>query len=275
VKRVGAAVLVSYVALAAVAGAFGSPTQTRTHGVIQVLHAPSAAHWLGTDDIGRDVMSRLAHGARTSLAIAALAVALSTAAGLLLALAAAGRRRAAAALGATCDALGAVPPLLLVLTARGLLGAGSIVSLAALIALPRAADVARVALGELERALALPHVEAARAVGATRAHILARHALPLAWPQLGALAAATCATAVLSEAALSFLGVGVTPPTASWGELIAEAHRNQLAWWLSLPGGLAVTGLALAAGTVADYFAQTAAYAAEPPASTPVTKRVR
>jgi peptide/nickel transport system permease protein len=251
--RVAWVVLAGFVVLAAAAGVLPhGPTATRTGGEIAVLEAPSARHWLGTDDVGRDVAARLAHGARTSLALAALVTLLSTAAGLAGALAAAARPLARRALVAVADTLGAVPPLLFTLTLAGLLGAASIPALALVLALPRAADVARVADAELARALALPHAEAARALGASRWRITTRHALALAAPQLAVLAAATFATTVLAEAALTFVGAGVRPPTPSWGELLAQAHRNGLAWWLAVPAAAATTALALCANAIAD-----------------------
>lgn len=229
------------------------PEQTRTEQGVEVLRPPSARHWLGTDDRGRDVVARLAHGARTSLFVAAGALALALVVGVGAGAAAAVRRGAvdAVVVGA-CDVIGSIPPLLLVVAAQGLVGHASFPALVALVALPRAADVARLSRAELARALAAPHAEAARALGASTPRLLLRHGLPLAAPQLAVLAAMIASSAVLYEAALTFLGFGTPPPTASWGELLRQAHQHHLLWWLALPAGAAVSLVALASHTLAD-----------------------
>jgi peptide/nickel transport system permease protein len=254
VKRGALAVLalVALVALAAPLLPHGPFAVRDAGGEIVPLAPPSRAHWLGTDDVGRDVAARLAYGARTSLALAAVALGLALAAGVAAGALATSRPLLRALVVGSCDVLGALPPLVLVIAAQGIIGRASFVGLAALIALPRAADFARVTRAECERALALPHAEAARALGASPSRLIVKHALPLAAPQLAVAAAATLATAVLAEAALGFLGLGVAPPTASWGELIVQAHRNQLAWWLALPAGIMVAAVALAASHLAD-----------------------
>jgi peptide/nickel transport system permease protein len=228
------------------------PIDVRGAAGIEPLAPPSAAHWLGTDDVGRDVAARLAYGARTSLALAGAAIVLAFAVGVGAGALACQRRLARAVLVGGCDVLGALPPLVLVVAAQGLVGRASFLGLAALIALPRAADVARLTLAGCEHALALPHAEAARALGASRTRLIVRHALPLATPQLAVAAAGTIAAAVLAEAALGFLGLGLAAPTASWGELILQAHRHELAWWLAVPPGAAVALVALAAYRLAD-----------------------
>jgi ABC-type dipeptide/oligopeptide/nickel transport system permease subunit len=229
------------------------PDQVRSESGVEVLRPPSARHWLGTDDVGRDVATRLAHGARTSLLLAAGALALALLLGTALgAAAAAGPRLVDAAVSGACDLVAAVPALLLVVAAQGLLGRASTASLLVLLALPQIVVVARVARAEIRRVFALPLAEAARAVGATRVRVVARHALPLAAPPLAVCAAATVAATVLGEAALTFLGFGVPAGAPSWGELLRQAHQNALAWWLAVPAGAAVTLVSLAAHTLAD-----------------------
>jgi peptide/nickel transport system permease protein len=94
--------------------------------------------------------------------------------------------------------------------------------------------------------MAEPFVTAARAAGAGPWRILLRHALPHAASTLAAAAAITAATTVLSEAALSFLGLGAVPPTPSWGELLAQASQHELRGWLTWPAGLLITASAAA-----------------------------
>lgn len=232
------------------------PVDVRTAGRLAPLAPPSRAHWLGTDDRGRDVAARLVHGARTTARVAALAAAAALALAVALALAAAagtGRagRTLRGALVAIADAVASAPALLVSLAAGALLGAHGAIAIAILVAVPRGADTARLALAQLEAALAEPYVEAARALGASRARCLLRHALPAAAPTLAAATAITAATAVLAEAALSFLGLGAPPPTPSWGELLAQATQHELRWWLGIPAGLAATATAAALFTLA------------------------
>lgn len=218
------------------------PIEVRTDGELVPLAAPSTRHRLGTDDRGRDVAARLVHGARTTAVSAALAALVALAIGIAAALAAmrAGRIVRAAVL-AVADAVASAPAILVGLAAAALTGARGAVAIALLVAIPRGADTARLALAQLEAALAEPYADAARAIGAGRGRILWRHALPAAIPTLIAATAITAATAVLAEAALSFLGLGAPPPAPSWGELLAQATQHELRWWLSVPAGLATT----------------------------------
>lgn len=253
--RLAVGVLGVFVVVAAAADLLPhGPTRTRTAHGVEVLRPPSERHWLGTDDRGRDVAARLAHGARTSLAVAAGALALALAAGTAAGAAAAASRTRivdGAVVGA-CDLLASLPALVLVVAAQGLIGRASLASLIVLVALPRAGDVARIARAEVRRALALSFVEAARSAGASTWRIVLRHALPHAAPQLAVAAAVTLSSAVLSEAALTFLGFGVPEPTPSWGELLRQAQHTGLVWWLAVPAGAAIAFVTLCANALAD-----------------------
>ncbi|MFT8246565.1 ABC transporter permease [Roseomonas sp. BN140053] len=223
----------------------------------------SAAHPLGTDELGRDVLARLLLGARVSLAVglctALLAAALGTALGLLAAW------RGAwvdAVLMRLADGLLALPalPLLVILAAAD----------TAAIGLPRgeaAADVARIVLilgafgwvgvARLVRAsargvLARDWVRAARALGASEARVLRRHVLPSLLAPVSVAAALTAAGAILAESTLSFLGLGIQPPTPSWGNMLANAQdlvlsAPSVALWPGLLIVLAVAGFTLLA----------------------------
>ena len=218
------------------------PIEVRTAGALLPLAAPSAIHHLGTDDRGRDVAARLIHGARASLGAAAIAAVIALALALALALLAVLRGGAIrAAILAGADVVATAPSVLVVIAVGGLTGLRGTGAIAILVAVPRAADSARLLIAELEALLARPFAEAARALGASPTRVVVRHALPSAWPLLATATALTAASAVLAEAALTFLGLGVPPPTPSWGELLAQASQHDLRWWLSLPAGLAIT----------------------------------
>jgi peptide/nickel transport system permease protein len=229
------------------------PTSVRSRGELEPLLAPCADHWLGTDDRGRDVLARLVHGTRATAIMALGAGALALLLGLLLSLAAARLGGAVdAAVVATCDVASALPSLLVVIAAQGLIGRATLAAAVVLVALPRAADTARIARASLRATLREPFCDAARALGASESRVLIRHALPHAASQLAVATALTAATAVLAEAALSFVGFGTPPPSASWGELLKQAHENGLRWWLAIPPGLAVAAVAGALGALSQ-----------------------
>jgi peptide/nickel transport system permease protein len=205
---------------------------------------PGGAHRLGTDELGRDVLARLIHGARVSLLVGFGAMALALALGLALG-------TLAGALGGWVDAAISrlieltltFPTLLFLIALFAVLRVASLAPLILVLGLTRWAEIARLVRAEVLRLTALDFVAAARALGAGRARIVWVHLLPNA---IGpALVAATfgVASAILLESALGFLGLGAPPPTASWGELLTQAHRyltHPGAWWLAVFPGLLI-----------------------------------
>ncbi|HVS03385.1 MAG TPA: ABC transporter permease [Thermoanaerobaculia bacterium] len=204
---------------------------------------------LGTDRYGRDVASRLLWGGRVSLRVALLAVALALTLGVLIgAVAGLGPAVVDAVLMRGVDALMAFPRLFLVLAVAALWRSGE---LAAVVVLGGTGwmEVARLTRGEVLRLRGLDFVQAARAMGAPPWRIAFVHVLPLAVVPLFAHTALRVGDTILTESALSFLGFGVTPPTPSWGNLIADGQDVLLdAWWVAaLPGvAIAVTVLGFA-----------------------------
>ncbi len=227
-----------------------NPTDVRTAGRLEVLRGPSNEHLLGTDDRGRDVASRLVHGTRPTLVLAASCALLASFLAVALALLASIRPWADLALLGLCDIIAAVPVFLLVLLVQGLLDQSGLAVLVILISIPRGASAARLVRDSLQTSLSEPYCEAARALGCSRLRIVLRHALPASYSQILTAAGLTAATAVLAEVALSFLGLGLGGQAPSWGELLRQAHENQLLWWLLVPAGLASTALAWALGEV-------------------------
>jgi peptide/nickel transport system permease protein len=204
------------------------------------LEGPSSRHPLGTDDLGRDVLSRALHGSRVSLAVTAAALALALAAGTLLGVSAGYRGGLLdQALGRTVDVLLALPGVLLAITVVAYVGRGFAPLVLALSA------TAWVGYARVARALALSlrgrdFVLASLASGAGGIRILRRHILPHALGILSVQAAAGAASVMLAEAGLSFLGLGIQPPHPSWGEMLATGCDYLLeAPHLALvPGGL-------------------------------------
>jgi len=212
------------------------------------LAAPSWEHWFGTDAIGRDQFSRVAHGAMASLRSGLIAVAIGLGAGSVLGVAAGfGPRLLDTAIARVCDALLAIPGLLLALALLASFGQGVTVAAIAI----GVSDVplfTRMMRSEVRRVAATTYVEAAGAVGVRPLAIAARHVLPNAWGPVLVLATLAFGQAILVISALSFLGFGEPPPAPEWGALIAEGQRYlATAWWLAvLPGAvLAVVVLAI------------------------------
>lgn len=220
------------------------------------LEPPSTRHWLGTDELGRDILSRLIHGARVSVAAGALAASLALILGATLGGAAGmGGGRVDSAVRYLIDVVQAFPPLVLVAAGSAFLPP-SFATAPILIALTGWTDAARLVRAEARRTRAAPFVEAARAVGASRGRILFRHVLPHALPPALATLPYVLGAAVVTEASLSFLGLGTPPPTPSWGRSLAAAAdaRTTLgeAWWCLLPPALALLVFVLSVRRLGD-----------------------
>lgn len=231
------------------------PAASRPGGREDVLAGPSWRHLAGTDDRGRDVAARLVHGARTALLVGGVAVTLFLSMGVAVGSAAAASPALDLVLGRVIEVGLTFPALFFLLALQGVLrarGASSLVEVALAIALTRWPDVARLTRIESRRVAASPHVEAARGLGATPLAIAWRHVLPLAAGPALVAAALGFGQAVLLETGLTFLGLGVAPPTASWGELLAEAHASGLPAHLVVAPTLAIALLVAAASRVAE-----------------------
>ncbi|MGV9544941.1 ABC transporter permease [Nocardia beijingensis] len=214
----------------------------------QKLQSPSAQHWFGTDNLGRDLYTRMVHGAGLSLTATLAAVGIALIAGSLLGL-------LAGAIGGVVDAvvmrvvdvLLSVPSLLLSLALVTALGFGTR-NVAVAVGISLVANFARVMRSEVLRVRRAVFVEAAHAAGVRWYTVLARHVLPNSYQPVLALAAVEFGMAVLAVSALSFLGYGAKPPTPEWGTLISEG-RNYLAtaWWMTTLPGFVIIAVVLAA----------------------------
>ncbi|RWI47982.1 MAG: ABC transporter permease [Mesorhizobium sp.] len=187
------------------------------------LQPPSAEMWFGSDNLGRDVFARTIFGARISLMVGLLAAASAALAGLLIGVIAGYSRSFDNIVMRVMDGLMSIPTILLAIALISLTGPGIGILIVA-IAIPETPAVARlvrsVVLGVRER----PYVEAARCGGARLPKVLWRHILPSTIPALMVQGATVCASAILTEAGLSFLGVGVPPEIPSWGNMIANSR---------------------------------------------------
>jgi len=243
--------IIAVAALAAIAPGLFTPLSP-IEGIAGAQRlAPQAVYWLGTDQLGRDVYTRIIYGASHSLSAALVAVAMGlfigTAIGVI---AGAFTGRVESVLMRLVDVLLAIPSLLLSLTVIILLGFGTL-NAAIAVGVASIASFARLARGEVVRIRHSDYVEAAFGSGGTFWAVLWRHILPNALTAVLAFATLQFGQAILALSTLSFLGYGTPPPVPEWGLLIAEG-RNYLstAWWLTTFPGLVVLAVVLATNRI-------------------------
>lgn len=217
------------------------------------LQPPSGQHWFGTDDLGRDVFSRVVLGAAVSLRVGLIAVGIALLAGTAIGLVAGYLRGwLDDVLMRAMDVLFAFPAILMAIAVLAILGPGTTNAMIAIgvVYTPIFARVSRAAvLGVREEV----YVRASRSVGASDARILLRHVLPNAAPPIIVQTSVSLAFAVLAEAALSFLGLGTQPPAPSWGRMLAEGRGFlELAWWMAVFPGLAIVVVVLSFNLLGD-----------------------
>jgi peptide/nickel transport system permease protein len=219
--------------------------------------APSLAHWFGTDELGRDLLSRVLLGARTSLAVGLFAGALCAAIGVTVGVIAgyAGRGIDDVLMRLT-DAMLAVPRLPLLMIAAAVLQPG----LPVLIVLVGAAgwmETARVVRAEVQSLRSREFVTAARALGATRLRVVVRHILPAVIPVATVATTLAVGRAILLESALSFFGVGVQPPAASWGNMLYQGQTTMSSEpWLAIFPGAFIFATVLCLNLLGDGFSR-------------------
>ena len=248
----GACFLVAVIGAAALAP-FVAPADPLKQNLSDALAAPSERHPLGTDDLGRDVLTRLLYGARLSLGAACLAVAIAALSGVPVGL------MAGYAGGALddllmrlVDAVQAFPALVLAMAIAAALGPGLVNVMVAvgIVYIPRFARLVRGQTLALREEL---FVEGAHAVGASHGRILVRHILPNLTAPIIVQVSVSIAFALLAETSLSFLGIGIKPPTPSWGADVGRGYRfMRLAPWLVFMPGLAILLTTLAFNFLGD-----------------------
>ncbi|MBS1861944.1 MAG: ABC transporter permease [Actinobacteria bacterium] len=247
------AILVLVILFALLVPVFWGPSPTKQN-LVDSLQAPSGAHPMGTDQLGRDVLARVAEGARISLLVASLVTLGGALIGGSIGL-------VAGLLGGATDGISmrvmdtilAFPPLILAMAVTVGLGVG--LSTAALgVALVSVPWYARLLRSEAIRIRSLPFIEAAHALGSTRGRIIRRHVIPHVLPVLFIQMAAAFGYAVLALAGLSFIGLGAQVPTPEWGAMITEGLQYSLTgqWWIAIFPGVALLIVVTAASMVSD-----------------------
>jgi peptide/nickel transport system permease protein len=224
-----------------------APYDPNDQDLLLRLQAPSAAHWLGTDDFGRDQLSRLIYGARVSLVAAAELVAIGAGIGTVLGMIAGYRGgRFDSAMGRVVDVMMTLPGFLVAITVLAVLGPGLTNAMIAvgILVTPVFFRVARASTQDVREET---YVEASRALGCTTRRIVLRHVFPNAIAPVVVQIAILFGVAITIEASLSFLGLGVQPPTSTWGSMLSTANSfmSQAPHLMYVPGAaIAITVLA-------------------------------
>ncbi len=249
---IGLALFVAIVALALLAPLI-SPYDPLDQDILTRLAPPSAEHWLGTDSYGRDILSRLLWGARLSLVISTVSILAAMLIGGVIGIVSGyvGGRFDLVVMQAM-DVLLSFPSLIMGLMVVAMLGA-SMVNLMIAIALTAIAPFARIARAPTIVVKERDYIEACRALGFSDLRIMAVHILPNIVAEIVVMGSLWLATAIRIEASLSFIGLGVRPPTATWGGMIREGFENILdSAWLSVFPSLAILLVVFSLNMVGD-----------------------
>ncbi len=238
---------------------FGSAISADPNEItLDILQKPSSEHWFGTDGLGRDYFARVISGARASMSLALSAMLIGGVAALMIGMVSAYARGFVDLLGQRLvDMLLAFPGLILLLLMAQVVGRGW-EAMAVGLGFLYAVDLTRIVRSNTLATLANPYVESARVVGASPPRILIRHVLPNMGPPALIYMTALIGGAILAEGALSFLGLGIAPPTPSWGRMLADGRTLWREWHLSVFPGVAMTvavlGFNLLGDTLRDVF---------------------
>jgi len=250
--RVGG-VIVAVAVLAAIIGPIVAPFDSASQDLALRLDGPSLRHWFGLDELGRDILSRVLAGARISMLVGLVVVSISSTVGIAVG-AAAGYfgGRVDEILSRAIDILMAFPGLLLAIAMVAVLGP-SLFNVVFALSLIGWVGYARLVRGQVLRARELEFVQAARALGASTLRVLVHHVIPTTLPAVTVQATLGMGGAILAEASLSFLGLGVQPPTPSWGTMLNYGRIHLLdAPHLTIFPGLAIAILVLGFNFLGD-----------------------
>lgn len=245
---IAGAVVIVALAILALAAPRLAPVDPLKQDLLVRLKPPSSNHWFGTDELGRDVFSRMLVGLRVSLAIGFISAFISISIGTLVGLIAGyWRGWIDAALMRLVDIVLCFPTLFLILMILAVLDKPSIYMVMAVIGLTSWAGLARMVRGEVLSMRERDFIQVARGLGLSTPRILLLHLLPNVISPVLVAATLTVGSAILTESGLSFLGLGVQPPLPSWGNILTSGKDFiHVAWWLSLFPGLAILVTVLA-----------------------------
>jgi peptide/nickel transport system permease protein len=251
-----ATVLLGLIVLIAILAPLLAPHDPQLLAPAQRLKPSSALHWLGTDGYGRDVLSRIIYGGRISLIIGVGAAIFSIAIGLVIGLVSGFFKWVDAVMMRVMDGLMAIPSVLIAIAVVSLSGA-SVMTVLIAITIPEIPRVARLVRSVVLSAREEPYVEAAISVGSSLPKIMWRHLMPNTIAPLIVQGTYVCASAILTEAILSFLGTGINPETPTWGNIMAEGRayfqiKPSLIFWPGLLLSIAILSINLIGDAARD-----------------------
>lgn len=205
------------------------------------LQPPSVEHWLGTDEVGRDILARIVHGARISLQVAFATIAIATVVGGLLgAIAGYGSRRVDDVIMRVMDIFLAIPSILLSIALVSAMGT-SVTNMMLAISISNIPPFARIVRSAVLTIKNEEYIEAARAIGASDKRIILKHILPNCMAPIIVQATLSIAGSILAIASLSFIGLGISPPTPEWGSMVSTGRQYfRAAWWVCAFPGFAI-----------------------------------
>lgn len=248
-----AAIVILFLVVVAILAPLIAPHDPYKQDLSQILQQPSRKYLLGTDLYGRDLLSRIIYGTRTALEIGIIAVSLAAASGILLGLVAGYLSGWVDIVIMRCiDALMSMPPLVLALAIASVLG-GGLENCILAVSVAMTPLFFRTTRGQVLSAKESDYVKAATVIGGSKGRIIFRHILPNIFPPIIVLATLQIGFAILIEAALSFLGVGIQPPGAAWGGMLRESYEYLfLHPRLSFVPGFCITVVVLSFNLVGD-----------------------
>ncbi|HML40831.1 MAG TPA: ABC transporter permease [Bellilinea sp.] len=246
-------VVLTLVFLAGIFAPAVSPYDPTQVDVKNIRSAPTAEHWFGTDELGRDILSRVIFGTRVTLMVMVISVSLALVGGTLLGLIAGyAGGKVEAVLMMIMDALLSFPMLILALAIIAILGPGIQNAMMA-IAIVNVPNFARIVRGQVLAIKQSEYIDASRSIGSNGAQVLFKEILPNTLDAIIIYASLRSSQAIITESSLSFLGLGVQPPTPSWGWMVAVGMKFwNVAWWMSFFPGLAIFITVLSVNLVGD-----------------------
>jgi ABC-type dipeptide/oligopeptide/nickel transport system permease subunit len=251
-RAVAGGVFIALLVLASLLATWIAPYNDAAQNIEQRLRPPSAAHWLGTDEYGRDLLSRLLVGSRVSLAVGLIGVLLVVVVGVGVGLLAGYARRWDGPLMRAVDLFMSIPELLLLLLLVALFGTGTW-KVALFIGISAWMATARLVRGQVLRLREREFVEASEGMGAPASWILRRHLLSNVLDVVMVQATLSISLVILLESGLSYLGLGAQPPTPSWGNMLAQGKEYlQDGWWITTFPGLAIFATVMAFNFLGD-----------------------
>ena len=246
-------VVLTLVFLAGIFAPAVSPYDPTQVDVKNIRSAPTAEHWFGTDELGRDILSRVIFGTRVTLMVMVISVSLALVGGTLLGLIAGyAGGKVEAVLMMIMDALLSFPMLILALAIIAILGPGIQNAMMA-IAIVNVPNFARIVRGQVLAIKQSEYIDASRSIGSNGAQVLFKEILPNTLDAIIIYASLRSSQAIITESSLSFLGLGVQPPTPSWGWMVAVGMKFwNVAWWMSFFPGLAIFITVLSVNLMGD-----------------------